>query len=133
MSRVLTRSQVLAWRENWNIADRELIEYCLDVVGAAEYYEPNSKTYVGARVAGGVAFYVMPGYLYWASPRWTEGLDLEMFPGGLGSNETDPGRWYGLSTFQHRGSPSTLPLDELRAPCPACFLVPSVSGSCGCD
>jgi hypothetical protein len=132
MNRPLTRQQLLAWRENWSVADRELIEHALDVLGAVDYYEPTSKQYVGARVGGRVALYVAPGYLYWTSPNWAEGLEARMTPGGLGGGEQETGRWYRLSTFQQRGS-STPSFEELSAPCPVCHLVPSVTGTCGCD
>jgi hypothetical protein len=132
MSRPLVRQQVMTWRESWSIADRELIEHALNQLGEADYYEPNSPQYVGARVGGRVALYIAPGYLYWTSPKWAEGLDVKMIPGGLLSGDQDKGRWYALSTFQERGS-SKPSFDELRAPCPVCFLVPSISGACNCD
>ncbi|HYP46810.1 MAG TPA: hypothetical protein VEQ66_16620 [Propionibacteriaceae bacterium] len=132
MSRELARQQLMAWRENWSVADRDLIEQALNQLDEADYYEPNSRQYAAARVGGRVALYIAPGYLYWTSSKWAEGLATQMIPGGLGGGEQDKGRWYALSTFQERGS-SQPGFEELRAPCPVCFLVPSVSGACSCD
>jgi hypothetical protein len=132
MSRALTRQQLMAWRENWNVTDRVLIEHAIDLLPERDYYEPTSAQYVGARVAGRVALYVAPGYIYWPKPTWSADIDPALIPGGLCGGEEQEGRWYELSTFQQRGS-SEPRFEELNAPCPGCFLVPSVSGACGCD
>ena len=84
-------------------------------------------------VGGRVALQIAPGVLYWTSPKWTERLDLRMFPGGLGGGEEDKGRWYHLSTYMKPGPSGPSIEEEMRAPCPFCFLVPSVTGACGCD
>ncbi|KQY46723.1 hypothetical protein [Cellulomonas sp. Root137] len=133
MSRSLTRQELLVWRENWSYTDKEQIEAALDVLGEADYYEPTSKGYVGARVAGRVALYVAPGYIYWNSPTWTESLDAHLFAGGFDTGEQDTGTWYCLSTFRARDGSSGPGFDELRAPCPRCFTVPSLTGACYCD
>lgn len=134
MSRSLSRAEVLGWRDNWSHEDKQLIEHALDLLGEKDYYEPNTKQYVGARVGGRLALYVAPGYIYWPSPAWTEQLDPQMIPRGLAGGGENKERWYVLSTFRSRGSSSPKPtFEELKAPCGECFLVPSVTGTCGCD
>lgn len=130
MSRALTRQQALGWREAWSHSDKELIAYVLDTLGEADYYEPPSQTYVGARVEGRAAVYVNPGYLEFPTPSAVERVDPSRFPGGIRGD--DSGYWYALSTFQHRGE-STPAVEELTEPCPECWTVPSVSGECACD
>jgi len=131
MTRPLTRHKVLTWREKWSLPDRELIDHALDLLPEQDYYEPSAAQYVGARVAGRVAVYVAPGYLYWPNGTWCSGLDIRLTPKGLQSGDSSD-TWYELSTFRQRGE-STQSFVELTAPCPDCFMVPSVSGSCDCD
>ncbi len=130
MSRPLTRQQLTSWRENWSFADLELIQHALDLLPERDYYEPTSAAYVAARVGGRVAVYIAPGYLWWPNGTWSVDLDPRLIPRGLWRD--DSGNGYGLSTFVERGA-SKPALAELTAPCPVCFLVPSVSGACGCD
>lgn len=131
MSRPLTRQQVTNWRDNWSLRDLELIEHALDLLPERDYYEPTSAQYVGARVTGRVAVYVAPGYLYWPKGRWAVNLDPRLVPGGL-YRDDDGNSSFGLSTFSDRGATESR-FEELTAPCPVCFLAPSVSGACGCD
>ena len=132
MRRTLTRDQVLSWREGWSHSDLDKIAHALDVLGETDYYEPPSRQYIGARVDGRVALNIAPGYLYWTSTRFSDLIDVSMFPGGLGGGETNGARWYALSTFQRRDD-ATPSFDELRAPCPTCWMEPSASGECGCE
>lgn len=130
MSRALTRTQVLAWRVSWSHSDKELIAYVLDSLEEADYYETTTNGYVGARVAGKVAVYVLPGYLEWPSRRAAERVDATRFPGGIQSDGTT--YWYALSSFRHRGE-SMPTFEESSEPCSTCWIVPSVTGACGCD
>lgn len=132
MSRALTREQVLAWRETWSHSDLEKIAHALDVLGEADFYEPPSRQYLGARVAGRVALNIAPGYLYWRSTRFSDLIDVSKFHRGLSGDEAHGVRWYALSTFQRRDD-ATPSFHELRAPCPTCWMEPSVNGECGCD
>lgn len=129
MTRPLTRQQVLTWRENWSFTDRALIDHALDLLPEHDYYEPSAAQYVAARVAGRVAVYVAPGYLYWPKATWCIDLDARLIPAGLESD--DSGSWYALSIFMKRGE-SASRFEELSTPCPTCFMVPSVSGDCDC-
>lgn len=131
MTRPLTRQQVLNWRENWSFTDRELIKHSLDLLPEQDYYEPNAAQYVGARVVERVAVYILPGYLYWPKATWSADLDAILIPAGLKVDDNGD-TWYTLSTFVNRGE-SAHRFDALTAPCPKCFMVPSVSGACGCD
>jgi len=130
MSRPLTRQQLTRWRENWSFADVELIAHALDLLPEQDYYEPPSAAYVAARVGGLIAVYIAPGYLFWPKGKWSVDLDPRLIPGGL--TPEDNGASYALSTFVERED-SKPAFEELTAPCPVCFLVPSVSGTCGCD
>lgn len=132
MGRTLSRHEVLRWRDNWSGADKVAIEHALSLLPEADYTEPNSKGYVGARVGGRIALYVCPGYLFWTSPRWIEERDPVAMPGGIGADEKN-GRWYELSTFGNRGDRIRQTFVELEAPCPRCFMVPTVTGACHCD
>jgi hypothetical protein len=133
MSRKLAREQLLGWREKWSFTDKEIISHALDVLGETDYYEPRHKQHVCARAGRRVALVISPGGLYWTSPKWTEGLDLGMFPGGLGGGAEHKGRWYKLSTYVRPGPAQPSFEDQLRAPCPICFMIPSVAGECHCD
>lgn len=130
MSRALTRQQILNWRDGWSFSDRALVEHALDLLPEGDYYEPVSKSYAAARVAGRVAVYIAPGYLYWPRGQWSVDVDPHRVPQGISTDEQDT--WYALSTFQQRGT-SRPSFEELKAPCPACFMIPSVSGACDCD
>ena len=131
MTRSLTRQQVLRWRENWSFSDLDLIEHALDLLPEQDYYEPSAAQYVGARVAGRVAVYIAPGYVYWPKATWCTDLDTRLVPAGLKSDASGDS-WYALSTFMKREE-SARRFEELSAPCPNCFQVPSVAGACGCD
>lgn len=132
MRRVLTRQQVLDWRENWSYSDRELIEHSLEALGEADYYTPPSQQYLCARVGGRVALNIAPGYLYWRSATFADLVDESRFPGGLGGGPEHTGRWYALSTFRQRDE-ATPNFEEFDEPCPECWMVPSLSGECSCD
>ena len=120
----------MSWNDKWSFSDRELIEHALDVLPEQDYYVPSSAAYAAARVAGRVAVYIAPGYLWWPGGTWTTNLDPRLIPGGLQPDGS--GLSYALSTFMQRDA-SKPSLAELTEPCPACFLVPSVTGACGCD
>ena len=47
--RILTREQVLRWREHWSESDRNLIAQHLDRLAAEAFYEPQSQAYVGCK------------------------------------------------------------------------------------
>ncbi len=64
MGRALTRQQLMGWRENWSVTDREFIEHALDLLPERDYYEPTSAQYAGARVGGRVALYIAHRYIY---------------------------------------------------------------------
>lgn len=131
MSREMTRQQVMNWRDGWSSSDRALIESSLDLLPEADYYKPTSAQYIGARVGGRVAVYIAAGYLYWPKGRWAVDLDPQLVPGGLKTDD-EGHKWFPLSTFRTRAGAKER-FEELSAPCPDCFLVPSVSGECGCD
>ncbi len=131
MTRPLTRQQVLNWRENWSFSDRKLIEHALGLLPEQDYYQPSAAQYAGARVAGRVAIYIAPGYLYWPKATWSTDLDTKLIPAGLKSDASGD-TWYTLSTFV-KHEESSRRFEELTAPCPYCFIVPSVSGACDCD
>jgi hypothetical protein len=133
MRHMLTRDQVLGWREHWNLADIKLIEHALDTLGDPYCYETGSRQYVAVQAEGRVALQIAPGYLYWTSPKWSDRIDPTLTPGGLGGGDNDKGRWYALSTFRSRGDASAPSFEEFAAPCVNCWMTPAVNGACGCD
>lgn len=131
MGRPVDRSQVLLWREGWSFTDKLKIEHALDVLPEVDYYVPNSEAYVGARVDGRMATCIAPGYIWWPQEIWIDALDRSLI-GEIEGNASD-GWWHCLSTFRHRSTGERALLEELRAPCPRCFTVPTVTDACFCD
>lgn len=118
--RLLSREQVMAWRENWSESDRRMIADHLDGQGAVSFYEPPSKQYVGCRGADGRGvLYISPGYLEFPKQALPEGL-------------TEHNRWFGLSTFQSRdgSDPRGLEVTEVF---PHCWMVYPLTGVCDCQ
>lgn len=132
-SRVLTRQQVLEWRENWSSSDRALINSALDALPDRDYYQPPSGQYVAARANGRVVLQISPGVMYWTSPQWAQDVDPALVPEGLGGDRSNTGRWYHLSTYHPGPGRDQGGLEVFTAACPVCFLKPSLSGACGCD
>ena len=99
--RLLTRAQVLSWRETWSYTDRQAIAQSLDLLPSdrLELYEMPSGGRVIAKVDGKKAFIIHPTYVSWPKGAWVDGVDASSYPTGIKlGGEGDGTMWAELST-----------------------------------
>lgn len=135
-ARTLTRAQVLAWRDEfWSYTDKQAIGQALDLlpVDRTEFYQEAGGRRVIATVDGDMAFVIRPGFVSWPQGVWGEGVDENLYSGGIKHDDGDGATWAELCTFRGSGW-STKRQRRDFGMCPNCgYALPATGGCDNCQ
>lgn len=132
VKRILTRAQVLAWRDSWSHTDKQAIAQALDLLPSdrVEFYEEPSGGRVVATVDEKQAFVIRPGFVSWTKGTWVEGVNTSLFSTGIKVGDQNDGTmWAELSTSRDSGRSKKRPARDFGT-CQTCWQQLPATGTC---
>lgn len=132
--RVMTRQQVMRWRQQWSLNDQRFVDAALGVLPMEQTtiveVQPGQ---IEAYVDGEKAFSIRPGFVSWPKGKWLGPIDASLVPGGLRvGHENDGTIWATLSCFRARDRRDLGGLERDFGTCDKCWTKITASGACAC-